>query len=241
MDRAKQLIAELEQKRTASTYLDKTSQAAQKPANHLNKDDHAGMIKTQDGKTGTYTDPRDGYVYKVVKLLDGKWWFAENLRFEIQDSWVYDNDPFHLDNYGRLYTWKAAKLAIPDGWALPDEKKWREMMLYYGAQKHPRNLGSKPYKALIEGGNSGFNAQLGGGRNIVGSFLNLGDYGRYWSATEADGGDAFFYSLSPDARGDASGRQRSAVRLLCTLPPGLLTRFIGIAYLIFLFRFIRRW
>lgn len=39
-----------------------------------------------DDKNALFTDSRDGEQYKVVKLLDGHWWFAENLRFKIADS-----------------------------------------------------------------------------------------------------------------------------------------------------------
>ncbi|MCB9297314.1 MAG: hypothetical protein H6559_29935 [Lewinellaceae bacterium] len=49
------------------------------------------------------------------------------------------------------------------------------------------------YKALIEGGNSGFAALLGGWRLTGGSFYYLGDYGYYWSATESGGSHAWSY------------------------------------------------
>ena len=51
---------------------------------------------------------------------------------------------------------------------------------------------------MIKGGGSGFNALPGGYRNPDGSFLNLGDYGHYWSATEFGSGNAWDYYFYRD-------------------------------------------
>ncbi len=44
----------------------------------------AGSLATVDttSATKTMTDPRDGRVYKIVKMPDGYWWMAENLNYQ---------------------------------------------------------------------------------------------------------------------------------------------------------------
>lgn len=98
-----------------------------------------------------YIDPRDGKQYQVVKLLDGRWWFAQNLNFETflskwaldfknTDSKFEEIDPkFSIDEqfydsnlYGRLYTWHSAQEACPSGWHVPSREEWRNMLNCYG-------------------------------------------------------------------------------------------------------------
>jgi uncharacterized protein (TIGR02145 family) len=93
--------------------------------------------------TGTFTDRRDGERYKTVQLLDGKEWFAENLRFNCVDSisvnpeWLRRQRLSHYTTYdphayGRLYTWEAAQAACPPGWRVPSAGEWRNMLSFYG-------------------------------------------------------------------------------------------------------------
>jgi uncharacterized protein (TIGR02145 family) len=53
---------------------------------------------------------------------------AENLRYNIEGSWCYDNDEANCQDYGRLYTWDAAKKACPTGWHLPTREEWQELV-----------------------------------------------------------------------------------------------------------------
>ena len=133
-------------------------------------------------KTSTFTDPRDGQIYKTIELL-GQTWLAENLNYDVgKGCWYYDNDPENGEEYGRLYTKIAARKACPPGWRLPNDKETGALI----------NLKAS-YKSLIEGGESGFNAKLGGQRNADGSFLYRGVYGHFWSAEQRSFDSTYFY------------------------------------------------
>lgn len=93
--------------------------------------------------TNTFTDPRDGEVYKTVRLLDGREWLSENLRFACEGSMEADPAPSQRQHhspylaysarmYGRLYTWEAAQTACPPGWNVPSANEWRKMVNHYG-------------------------------------------------------------------------------------------------------------
>ncbi len=51
----------------------------------------------------SFTDPRDGQSYDVVKI-GGLTWFAENLNFATEGSVCPEDDSRNCDKYGRLYT-----------------------------------------------------------------------------------------------------------------------------------------
>ena len=138
--------------------------------------------------SNTFTDPRDGQVYRTVEL-NGKRWLAQNLNFDVGEGcWFYDDDPKNGEKYGRLYTWEAAKKACPPGWRLPTDEEWTALHDKYGGAKGA-------YQALIDGGNSGFAALLGGYRYPDGNYITLGVFGRYWSGTEKDAQHASYFNF----------------------------------------------
>ena len=54
-------------------------------------------------------------------------WMAENLNFEMADSYCYKDSACYCNKYGRLYTWAAANSACPEGWHLPSETEWNAL------------------------------------------------------------------------------------------------------------------
>ena len=67
---------------------------------------------------GSFTDPRDGKVYKTVKIGD-QVWMAENLNIETDSSYCYNDSTKYCSKYGRLYSWAVANSVCPEGWHLP--------------------------------------------------------------------------------------------------------------------------
>ena len=52
-------------------------------------------------------DERDGQTYRIVKIGD-QTWMAENLNYETESSFCYNDSTEYCETYGRLYTWAAA-------------------------------------------------------------------------------------------------------------------------------------
>ncbi len=146
------------------------------------------IIKSTE-ELNTFTDPRDGQVYKTVKLKDGNIWMAQNLNFDVGEGcWFYDNDAKNGEIYGRLYTWEAAIRVCPEGWRLPSHNELDTLIGDYGGYK-------SAYKVLTKGAYSGFAVLLGGLYNSDGDFTNLGVNGLFWSSTEKNFSDAWSYDF----------------------------------------------
>lgn len=123
------------------------------------------------------------------RMADGKWWTTRNLTVATAGSYCYEGS---CGQYGRLYTWDAAKRAcasLGDEWRLPTDDEWRQLSERYGGSK-------AAYQALMLGGTSGFGALLGGGREESGQYARLEAHGFYWTATGDSEGGAVFYNFA---------------------------------------------
>ncbi|NPA45478.1 MAG: hypothetical protein GXO49_08085 [Chlorobi bacterium] len=133
-----------------------------------------------DPVLGTYFDVRDNYTYKTVKI-GNQTWFAENLRYNLEGSRVYDDDPENEAIYGRLYTWyqmmngeeesntnpSGVQGIAPYGAHVPSKEEWYELINFLGgidiAGKYLKAEGTEFWNTENEGTNeSDFNA-IGGG------------------------------------------------------------------------------
>lgn len=169
-------------------------------------------------QAGTFTDSRDGQTYKTV-TIGTQTWMAENLNYEMPDSWCYDDNPENCAVYGRLYTWQAANKACPDCWHLPSEEEWVMLECHLGMSAKEAavfllrgegvgtKLKSKSGWEPVDGKNlgtneTGFNALPGGHRGYDEnhSYVELGRRGAWWSNTQ-DGPYAFRRALYYDKSG----------------------------------------
>jgi uncharacterized protein (TIGR02145 family) len=193
-----------------------------------------------DGDTpnaGTVKDA-DGNVYKIV-TIGTQVWMEENLKTtkyrndkpieypgndnnawqsNITGSYAWhNNDIDWKDSYGALYNWHAVNNSnglCPNGWHVPSDDEWTELLDYVAAQGYPNewNSPNSAGNALRScrqvssplGGDCatsehprwnlhnihygtdefGFSALPGGFRNMDGSFFGLGLTSGYWSSTQ---------------------------------------------------------
>jgi uncharacterized protein (TIGR02145 family) len=158
--------------------------------------------------TTTFTDSRDGKVYKIVKI-GSQTWFAENLNYAAEGSKCYGENgktaigykdhkkitttlsnaevQANCAKYGRLYTWETAKKACPDGTHLPTDMEWSALVDYADAEKTAKLKSKAGWNNNGNGTDDyGWSALPGGLGYSDGNFSDAGRYGSWWSATEND-------------------------------------------------------
>jgi uncharacterized protein (TIGR02145 family) len=125
----------------------------------------------------SFKDPRDGNVYKTIKV-GNTIWMAENLKYEnVEGSSVFDNNPGNKELYGVLYSWNAAKKACPKDWHIPSGEEFKVLIDYYD-----NGIGSE---RMVKDTTT-INFQLGGMRDFEGVFFEIDESGYYWTSTEYD-------------------------------------------------------
>ncbi|MEM1002186.1 MAG: FISUMP domain-containing protein [Bacteroidota bacterium] len=157
---------------------------------------------------GSFTDKRDGNIYKTVTYeikhskdsISTITWMAENLNFETEDSYCYDDYDSNCDIMGRLYIWSAATKACPKGWHLPHDDDWNQLADLFGgiikAAKHLKST-SDLWKGGAEGTNKSlFNAMPYGHGTVGNGYFALTLNATFWSATNISNDRASDWVLS---------------------------------------------
>ena len=161
--------------------------------------------KSKDGSY--FLDSRDGQKYRAVKI-GSQQWMAENLNFEVENSFCYNGLEAYCDKYGRLYQWSTimdsaglfningkgcgykkdctpiypVQGICPVGWHVPTKDEFEELFSTVGGE----NIAGRLLKA------DGDWSDNGAGSDAY-SFTTLpaGYFG--WSSKE-EGNEAFFWS-----------------------------------------------
>lgn len=141
---------------------------------------------------GTMKDSRDGKTYKTVKIGDQEW-MAENLNYQTGESKCYGNKPENCDKYGRLYVWREAVTACPDGWHLPNKQELNDLRTLAGQKAGDIDKAGTVLKSMTgwkdNDGNSGNGTDgLGFGALPAGYYNSSYDY------FSREGNDALFWS-----------------------------------------------
>jgi uncharacterized protein (TIGR02145 family) len=137
------------------------------------------LLWGQTYQKGLFTDSRDGHTYSTVKIGD-QVWLAQNLNYDTEKgSWTVPGDSAGMQ-FGRFYTWEAAKEAISAGWHLPSKQEFEKLAASLGVTDLPN--WDDLYPLLIKGGSSGFNVQLTGSH--MGGYGRRGQTASFWSSEE---------------------------------------------------------
>jgi uncharacterized protein (TIGR02145 family) len=146
---------------------------------------------TYSQETGSFTDARDGKVYKTVKI-DEQVWMGENLAFKTESGcWVYDDIKDYAKTHGYLYSWEVATKACPDGWHLPSMQDWWFLSNFLGGDDQSggklKQTGTTSWKSPNTGAtnSSGFTA-LSSGRNGDKNMEYIGSKTFFWTNVDDD-------------------------------------------------------
>ncbi|MDR3013677.1 MAG: InlB B-repeat-containing protein [Chitinispirillales bacterium] len=164
---------------------------------------------------GSFTDSRDGRVYRTV-AIGTQTWMAENLNWAGADGNLgqcYANNASNCDLYGRLYSWNtvmagssgsASSLSgvqgiCPVGWHVPSDAEWTTLVNYVNTSTTSTNNAGTRLKAASPfwngTDNHGFSALPGGARDAGGTFWDVGYGGGWWSATEGNASNAWNWDM----------------------------------------------
>ncbi len=190
---------------------------------------------------GTVKDPRDGRVYKTVKI-GNKVWMAENLnvdRFRNGDliqhaktdeqwhnalknkkaAWCnFENNSSYSPKYGKLYNYFAIndfRGLAPPGWHIATEEEWKELISYL--EENGLSGSSLKKKSFWKNekpsrDSTDFAALPSGARFRTGEFLTNEEYWFAWIAhNETEG----YYLSSKNNRIERSKEKGMGLSVRC--------------------------
>ena len=144
---------------------------------------------------------------------------AENLNYETDSSFCYNNNESNCTKYGRLYTWAAAvgksesecgygytcsllsgniQGVCPEGWHLPSKAEWETLFNAVDGQSTAGRV-LKSTSGWESNGNGtdsfGFSALPAGYREKKVDYYNEGGLALFWSSTENISFSAYYMGL----------------------------------------------
>lgn len=163
---------------------------------------------------GSFTDERDGRVYKSVIVGEQEWmaenlnYYNENLAFGIK---CYNGDTLYCRVLGRLYSWSVAmdsaglfstagsavRGICPEGWHLPSVEEFKTLLLLAGGSAE--GIGDELITSTGWGNGGGgpdsygFSALPGGYSYGGDKYGGVGTYAYFWTTDAYD--DKYAYNL----------------------------------------------
>lgn len=157
-----------------------------------------------------------GKFYRVAEMPDGKIWMCENLDYGSSGVY-YNNDEqtygWNGLKYGKLYNWNEAVAAgnAISGWHLATAAEWNALVAAVGSNAGTKLKSSTGWSSGNGTDNYGFSVFPAGMRNS-GSFINLGSYAFFWTATEQSSSNAYYSRFNKKASvGSYTGDKTSYV------------------------------
>ena len=144
------------------------------------------ILPAVEQRSGIFVDTRDRQTYRTIRI-GSQVWLADNLNYNIDGSWHYENLKENGQKFGRLYSWAAAKKACPAGWHLPSDDEWKQLEREMGISHRSINKidyrdPGKNVKSKLQ--MMGFNINMAGCRTFAdGTFIGLGQFTFYWTST----------------------------------------------------------
>jgi len=152
-----------------------------------------GALSSMAQVEGTFTDSRDGRIYKTVKI-GTQTMMAENLAYKPASGnyWAFNADPKYVATNGYLYDWETAKKACPAGWHLPAKKDYDILIKISSSNSEGQ------FDYLIKYGDSGFSSSESGYRDADGVFFDFDSKASYWCSTPYSNDQAWYLLLDRD-------------------------------------------
>jgi uncharacterized protein (TIGR02145 family) len=116
---------------------------------------------------GTFTDERDGNVYRYT-TIGNQVWMAENLNYEAPYSHCEDIFDDSCKTFGRFYSFfengdtdfdtrkideSLLSSTCPDGWHIPSEEEWNSLFQIMGKDAAAKLKGKDYWGSYTKGGN----------------------------------------------------------------------------------------
>jgi len=160
---------------------------------------------------GVLTDPKDGHVYKTIKI-GTQTWMAENFQWQSPSDYadykVYDGLPANGPIYGMLYDWILAQKCDDGitGWRLPTQSDFELMVSYLGgyliAGAKLKEAGTGHWATPNYGAtnSSGFTALGGGYYDVINSlgYQDKNNRAYFWTKTPFQGAIVYFTLRTED-------------------------------------------
>ena len=174
---------------------------------------------------GTFTDTRDGQVYKYTTIGD-QVWMAENLKFDAPYSLCYDKIEGFCDTFGRFYSLivggeimglfdKALVDTIcPTGWRVPNMDEWGVLLTKVG--NPARLMSASTFGELYIPGSDecGFNSLPSGYWLLDNSLSHEYISSVYWTSSARNVQSAYNYAFTSTSFSYDANHPKMSIRCI---------------------------